>query len=145
VDDEQMARRILRETLTASDATPADRVRAAQLLLAHGNEPGVQGDALAADDAELLAIARGEYTPREGPKAPGNFSVPSEARQEQLAVGGVPDDLGRVPAAFLVRGPKKSPPNSPTPGGPKRMGPKKGRSNLTSRGAGAKKGPEPWE
>jgi hypothetical protein len=163
MDDEQLARAVLRNTLHDAQATPADRVRAAQLLLAHGNAPGASGDALAADDAELLRIARGEYPPREGPAAPGNFSVPSDAREvprgtsegptagsdlqaaDSRLSGVVMDDLGRVPAAFLNRGPKKSPVDSPTPRGPPRKRTQKRTRNLTSPGAQTKNGLEPWE
>jgi hypothetical protein len=89
MNDQQLARDVLRAALRDGDATPADRIRAAQLLLAAGDAPAAIGDALAADDQELLRIARGDSPPREGPAHPGQFSVPSEA-QGEFARGDVP-------------------------------------------------------
>lgn len=167
--DRQMAMRVLRDTLRDGQAKATDRVRAAQLMLEHDTLRGADDDALSASDAELLAIARapeGGYPPLMGPNGTPPVSVPSRATGDAptnssapIAVGKAPhatsaqpDDLGRVPAAFLVRGPKTDPSILSTPGGKSPMGPKKDPSNLTPAPSvlqdapvDSPNNPNPWE
>ena len=146
--DRQLALRVLRDTLRDSDARPSERVSAAKLLLEHDTAKGSGPGALHALPAdELLRIARGEggTPPLMGPAAPPLGAVPSQAPERAIepapplspALAEVrqmlmPDDkagLGRVPGAFLQRGPKKESPNSLPPGGIPGKGLKKGSPN----------------
>ena len=156
MDDQQLARSILRAALTDGDASPADRIRAAQLLLATSAAQGASDDALQADDAELLRIARGDSPPQRGPAVPENFSVPSEAQRDTVVqcedgsvlVGdrmAIPDSLGRVPLAELIKGTQKRTPNLPIPGGTPRDGTQKGTLHLPKGSKNAKTTVEPWE
>lgn len=144
--DRALALRVLRDTLRDSDARPAERVSAAKLLLEHDTAKGAGPGALhALQAAELLAIARGEggTPPAMGPVGVTAAPVPSAAREvpgetptapAKRSEGGATHSegqaidkagLGRTPGAFLQKGPKKGPGNSPTPGGSSPMGPKK--------------------
>lgn len=154
--DRQGALRILRETMTDPDAKHADKVRAAQLLLEH-EATGRKGAGALHDatDAELLAIARGARAgeggtpPERGPTGLRTGAVPSSSTEEAPgnSQGAEPekDALGRVPAAFLVRGPKKEPPNSPTPPPNSQMGPKKELLFAGGPEIGDARDLEPWE
>jgi hypothetical protein len=142
--DRQEALRVLREAMRDSDARPADRVRAAQLMLEHDSaRPGANGALHDATDQELLRIARGnaprgDSPPLMGPAGNSAVAVPSDARKEPRATptaptaGGVelaepagPDALGRTPGVFLRRGPKEDPPpKAPTPRPVSQRGPK---------------------
>ena len=155
--DRQLALRVLRDTLRDTEAKPSERVSAAKLLLEHDTAKGSGPGALHALPAdELLRIARGEggIPPLMGPVGVTAGAVPSQAHEvaestppamRTAPLAGVerstppPADpappaidkagLGRTPGAFLQRGPKKGPGNSPTPGGMSGMGPKKESPN----------------
>lgn len=132
--DRQLAMRALRDALRDADATPAERVRAAEALLrAQAEELDETADFLAATDAELLALARGETggtPPERGPSDSSSGAVPSSAVQVPTAMGPKEDPLlangggplanGGGPASPLtatsnpflqraLRGPKKDP------------------------------------
>lgn len=164
MNDKQLALDVLRNTLRDTGAEHADRVRAAKLLLDHEAQRTAQGAAgvLDATDAELLAIARGDSPPLMGPAVPATCAVPSAAGEVPRGTSNAPsapdegadgeqekaplaDALGRVPAAFLSRGPKTDPPISSTPAPVSGEGPKMNPANLTRRGRPRKKAPEPWE
>lgn len=98
--DRQLAMRALREALRDVGATPAERVRAAEALLrAQAEELGDTADFLAATDAELLALARGETGGETG-------GTPPERGPSDSSAGAVPSSAVQVPAAM---GPKEDP------------------------------------
>ena len=107
--DRQLALRALRDALTSGDAKPAERVRAAEALLrAEADNLAETADFLAATDAELLAIARGEEggtPPERGPGDSSSAAVPSHAIQ-------VPTPLLASSNPFMkkaIGGPKTDP------------------------------------
>lgn len=115
--DRQLAMRALREALRDADATPAERVRAAEALLrAQAEELGETADFLAATDAELLALARGETggtPPERGPSDSSAGAVPSSAVQVPSAGpatrGAHAATCGEQTAEGASMGPKEDP------------------------------------
>lgn len=129
---------------------------------------GEGGEPTAMGPAGTRAVSVPSEAPTEFPASRSAFSeglsASSGGRSAKALVAGAkallagkdptPDDLGRVPAAFLVRGPKKGLPISGTPTPKTRMGPKMGLPNLTPPPVSAQNGanatehslePEPWE
>lgn len=134
-NDRQLALRVLRDTLRDTDAKPADRVRAAQLMLeAESAERAGPGALHDASDDELLRIARGQggSPPQMGPRDSDASPVPSHAREVAhddpraiFAPANLSADRDPRPAnPMMQRGPKKDPSPTAPPGGPAE-GPKK--------------------
>ena len=154
--DRSAALKVLRDTLTSGK--PADRVRAAQLLLEHDAPGARQADALALSDDELLRIARGVHPRERGPAVPADDSVPSDAPTvhpeftRPRALGEPPMVLGgSLPNIALPRGPKEDPRNGIGPGrsiwGPiaKKDPPVASQIEIDNTPPTPEREPEPWE
>lgn len=109
--DKVLALRVLRATLHDGDAKPADKLRAAQLLLEH-DAPAAGGQASLHDatDAELLVMAKGGMPRSEGPAGNSDAAVPSASTEDRP-----PTPMRAGPAKGTQRGPVIG----MTPGGPK--------------------------
>jgi hypothetical protein len=155
-NDRTAALQVLRDTLNGAGVKPADRVRAAQLLLEHDAPGARQADALALSDDELLRIARGVHPRERGPAVPADDSVPSDAPTENpespYAVrlpGGAPKRT-RDPRTVLG-GPKEDPQNGNGPGrsiwGPiaKKDPPVASQIEIDNTPPTPEREPEPWE